>query len=109
MKKQAFIVMMSAIQDQMAKDSETTATINKLGSSDYKPGITFTTPLVERLIDALIIEFNDTHSCIKYFIYDLQFGKKADYMEVIINSKSYKIFSPGHLYDLLTNEIGQDA
>jgi hypothetical protein len=108
MKKAAFVIAIRAIEEQIAKDSEKSALLNKLGEVDFKPGVIVTTPLIENILTALKVEFSDQDDWIRYYIYDLQFGKKADYMQINVNGKPYKLYGASHLYDLLVNEIKED-
>ena len=61
------------------------------------------------LIDLLEIEMGDTRNhWISFFIYDMDFGNRADAVTVVDNGKEIPLSNTRELWDLLIHEIGEE-
>ena len=61
------------------------------------------------LIDLLEIEMGDTRNhWISFFIYNMDFGNRADAVIVMDNGKEISLSSTRELWDLLVHEIGEE-
>ena len=61
------------------------------------------------LIDLLEIEMGDTRNhWISFFIYDMDFGNRADAVTVVDNGKEISLSNTRELWELLIHEIGEE-
>ena len=61
------------------------------------------------LVDLLEIEMGDTRNhWISFFIYDMDFGNRADAVTVMDNGKEISLSNTRELWDLLIHEIGEE-
>ena len=61
------------------------------------------------LIDLLEIEMGDTRNhWISFFIYNMDFGNRADAVTVVDNGKEISLSNTRELWDLLIHEIGEE-
>lgn len=96
--------------DQFEKAINTIENIYKLNDSIDKvfkvEGFcTFTFEIIDSIINILEIHFNDTENkWIDYWIYELDFGKKAKDNSVMLNNVNVPIKTVEDLYNILTSE-----
>ena len=61
------------------------------------------------LVDLLEIEMGDTRNhWISFFIYNMDFGNRADEVTVMDNGKEISLSNTRELWDLLVHEIGEE-
>lgn len=108
MKKQTFVMILESIQKQYAIDYETGGLITRLGDNEINNHrFVFTTQLIDDTLKALAHEFDDRAGWINYFVYETEFGAKADELHIIKADKStVKFHTAGDVYDWL---IGGEA
>ena len=108
MKKQAFVKLMESIEKQYATDYKTGGLITQLGDNEINNHrFVYTTQLIDDALNALAIEFDDKAGWINYFVYETEFGKKADELHIIRADKTtVKFHKAGDVYDWL---IGGEA
>lgn len=105
MKSGAFVVAMKALQDQMQLDRQNGRLITRLGDPEMNNHtFVFTTPMIEQIMTALQIEFDDKAGWISYFVYETDFGRKADEFYITKADKStVKFYDAGALYKWLVS------
>lgn len=65
--------------------------------------------ICDDLIDLLEITMSDTRSCwISFFIYNMDFGNRANEVIVMDNGKKISLSNVQELWDLLVHEIGEE-
>ena len=65
--------------------------------------------ICDELINLLEITMSDTRNCwISFFIYNMDFGNRADEVTVIDNGKEISLSNTQELWDLLVHEIGEE-
>ena len=65
--------------------------------------------ICDELINLLEITMSDTRNCwISFFIYNMDFGNRADEVTVMNNGKEISLSNTRELWDLLVHEIGEE-
>ena len=65
--------------------------------------------ICDELINLLEITMSDTRNCwISFFIYNMDFGNRADEVTVMDNGKEISLSNTRELWDLLVHEIGEE-
>lgn len=65
--------------------------------------------ICDELINLLEITMSDTRNCwISFFIYNMDFGNRADEVTVMDNGKEISLSNIEELWDLLVHEIGEE-
>ena len=65
--------------------------------------------ICDELINLLEITMSDTRNCwISFFIYNVDFGNRADEVTVMDNGKEISLSNTRELWDLLVHEIGEE-
>ena len=65
--------------------------------------------ICDDLIDLLEITMSDTRNCwISFFIYNMDFGNRADEVTVMDNGKKISLSNIEELWELLIHEIGEE-
>lgn len=65
--------------------------------------------ICDELINLLEIIMSDTRNCwISFFIYNMDFGNRADEVTVMDNGKEISLSNIEELWDLLVHEIGEE-
>ena len=65
--------------------------------------------ICDELINLLEITMSDTRNCwISFFIYNMDFGSRADEVTVMDNGKEISLSNIEELWDLLVHEIGEE-
>lgn len=105
MNKSAFVIALKGIQDQMAQDRQNGRLITTLGDPEQNNhSFVFTTPLVATMLTALKVAFDDKADWISYFVYETDFGRKADDFHIIKSDKTkVKFYDAGALYEWLVS------
>lgn len=108
MKKQSFVMLMKSIERQYESDYRMGGLITRMGDNEINNHrFVYTTKLIDEALSALTAEFNDKNGWINYFVYETDFGKKADELHIVKADKStVKFYTAGHLYDWL---VGGEA
>lgn len=65
--------------------------------------------ICDELINLLEITMSDTRNCwISFFIYNMDFGNRADEVTVMDNGKEISLSNTRELWELLIHEIGEE-
>jgi len=101
--RNAFIAIMDGIKKQYDRDVEVGGLITKLGDPEINNNrFVYTTVLIDDLIKALSADTDDAFAIISYWIYEVEFGEKADEYFITMNNKEKRyLHSAGHLWDYL--------
>jgi hypothetical protein len=101
----AFITIMDSIKTQMDRDYKIGGLITDIGDTQIMGAnnrFVYTTFLIDDLIKALSADTDDAFAMISYWIYEVEFGEKADdYFITMPNKEKRYLHSAGHLWDYL--------
>jgi hypothetical protein len=104
MEKKVFVETIKAIRKQIELDNKVSTCLGKVFPDVFAPLLPDNHFLQDALIKLLEIEMNDlTDSWIKYFLWELDFGKENYRLKVTQDGKEIKKGSAGELYELLIN------
>ena len=101
-------MLMKSIERQYEIDYTNGGLITRLGDNEINNHrFVYTTKLIDEALTALGVEFDDKAGWINYFVYETDFGKKADEFFITKSDKTtVKFYTAGHLYDWL---VGGEA
>lgn len=101
--KELFCEIFNKMIEQYDLDSKCNEAFSVILPGDYISGYD-NAKLYKSLIRLLQKAFGDghKHSCIDYFVYELEFGRKYKSGCYAINKKNIKLSTPEDLYNLLT-------
>jgi len=107
--REAFIDAMSAIERQYKRDEEVGKLITSIGDTQIMGGnnrFVYTTQLIEDLLNVLAKDTEDTQGDINYYVYETDFGAKADEFHLTLrNGRKVKFTDAGVLWDWLLENI----
>lgn len=103
--RESFVDMLDAIEKQYKRDYEIGGTITNIGDPECNNRFVFTTQLIDDALKALAKDTNDTFGHISYYVYETEFGAKADEMYMTLKSgRKVKFTDAGALWDWLLEE-----
>lgn len=106
MNKKLFVETIEAIKEQQKYDNDVSLSLLKIFPNCFQANLLYdNSRIVKQIINILEVVMNDKNEWIKYFIYDLDFGK--DYRDgcVIIDDENIDISDSSLLYDFLIKGI----
>lgn len=108
--RQSFKMLMHTLKQQIEFDDKVGRTISSVGDPEFNEhGFIITSPAVAGIIAALNAEFGDKYNNISYFIYDTDWGKKADdYNITLADGRVIKFYDAGYVYDYLVEEANRE-
>ncbi len=104
MEKREFVKLLNAIEQQITYDTAVAGILGTVYPNVNAEQLTYNNShLIETIIEHLEYEMNDRMAFIRYFIYDMIFGK--DKKMVLHNKKSIDLGSSDKLYDFLNDNM----
>lgn len=103
MKKETFIKALEAIQEQHKRDCEKAELLEKVFPESFAANLMYDNRLLQNAIIAILTEaMNDTDNFIEYFLWELDFGKKGEKLEVkTADGKRHHLTDAEELYNFL--------
>lgn len=103
MKKDTFVKTIEAIQEQHELDCEKAELLEKIFPESFAANLMYDNGnLRSALLEVLAEAMNDTDNFIEYFLWELDFGKKGEKLEVkTTDGKCHHLTDAEELYNFL--------
>lgn len=103
MTKETFIKALEAIQRQHEQDCEKAELLEKVFPESFAANLMYDNGLLQNAIIAILTEaMNDTDNFIEHFLWELDFGRKGEKLEVkTADGKQHHLTAAEKLYNFL--------
>lgn len=105
--KRFFKECIGKVKQQMKYDVECSHNLKKVFPDAFQGNLLYdNSAVIDQIIKMLKVLFKDTNDWIDYFIYELDFGKKNEYLKVTEkDGTNVPLRNATHLYDLLLKNM----
>lgn len=107
--REAFVDTLNAIERQYARDYKIGGLITDIGDVEIMGSnnrFVFTTQLIDDVLKSLAKDTEDANGDISYYVYETEFGKKADEFHLTMrNGRKVKFTDAGILWDWLLENL----